>query len=49
MLLMLGDVVADVVADVGNVLDLEARRRLSPLATPLMRGGTAEGVRSGKW
>ena len=44
MLLLLGEVMVDA----GEVLELEARRPLSPLCTPLMRGRRAEGVRSGK-
>ena len=39
----------EVAVDVGEVLELEARRPLSPPASPLMRGRRAEGVRSGKW
>ena len=45
MLLPLGEGMVDA----GKVLDLEARRPLSPPASPLMRGRRAEGVRSGKW
>jgi hypothetical protein len=45
------DVVAigEVVVDVGKVLELEARRPLSPPAPQLMQGQRAEGVRSGRW
>jgi hypothetical protein len=45
MLLLLGEVMVDA----GKVLELKARRPLTPPGTPLMRGRTAEGVRSGKW
>lgn len=39
----------EVMVDARQVLELKARRPLSPPAAPLMRGQRAEGVRSGKW
>jgi hypothetical protein len=45
MLLLLGEVMVDA----GKVLELRARRPLSPPCPTLMRGRRAEGVRSGKW